>query len=361
MRRHRRLNAREMTAVMRTHDGQVTYSVANVSLGGALLVGGRTPMVQGTLDVELKLKGLRAVAVEAQVVHVRSGGVGISFAPKNGVEADAMQKLISAVESQLMQPPPLPAGRTRSTEEIPIAGRHDVEEAFFAGPEPRPPRGSDPDERAEYLRTLVKHREESIRRGKSTLAAVCEEAEQLRGVASRLKSRLDAAIAQQAALDATMAAAREAAAAQAEAQRFERETSGELIEQERQRTLEAIATVSALEAKMRRLEVEATKAREKTEAAVRAASAKAEGSATKALQAQLEQANRKAHEAAVAWQREHEARLAAEKTQVDLKAASTTADDYSRRLAGEVAKLKAKLVAAEAAIEQMARGRTARK
>ncbi len=353
-RRHRRVPTRGVTAAVRWGDQSHTFVVANLSVGGALVIGGSAPARGARLQIEFKLKGSRTLKVEGQVVHARAEGIGIAFVPLAPDDAEALNAFISAVDSQNLMPPPLPPGRTRSSDELPPqAPRPD--DAFFDGNDPRPPRTSAPDDREAYLRVLVKNRDEMLKRGRTAMTAVVAEADALRALAGRLKARLDAALGQQAMHEVALATAREAAARQLEAQLAERTASSEQLEQEQRRTLEAIATVSSLEATVRRHELDVNHAKDEAEQARREAAASAlEASSSRRAREELLVANRKAMETQAALNKERSGRLAAEKAAAEAHAAEQAAQEEVQRVKAELARLKGKLVAAEDALERAA-------
>ncbi len=264
-----------MTAAVRTDTGVVLFSVANLSIGGALVTGGSPPPRGAALDIALALKGSKAVAVTGQVVHVRAEGIGIAFDEVSAHDALALEKLIAAAESQNVLPPPLPLARTRTNDELPaMAPRPD--DAFFEGRDPRPPHSSSPDEKSEYLRVLLKNRDDAIKRGRAAMATIIAEADALRGLATRLKARLETASGQQSLTEIALAAARAANDKQLEAQQVERDTAAEMLEQEQKRTQEALAAFADLERKMRQHEQQAQRSVEAAEAARRDAASAVE-------------------------------------------------------------------------------------
>lgn len=345
-RKHKRVATREVTASVELGGELTVYTVVNLSIGGALVTG-TPPLPKGeSLDFGLKLKGTKAVSVRGQVVHTRDSGMGIAFESLDSSHSEAMEKLIATVEAQAPQPPPLPP-RSKSGDELPPAAPR-AEDSIFVTHDPRPPRGGAPDEREEYLRTLVKNRDEALRRGRVALAALAVEADGLRSAAARLKARLDAANGQLALTEVALQAARNDLEKAREAQRAERETANDQLEQEQRRTLEAIGTVSAIEAKLRRHEMESKRMLEEAEAARKeAASNAADVASLRKAREELLQANRKAMEAQAQLKRERDARAIADKG-----LAETTA--RAQALEAEVSKLKAKLIAAENALERAA-------
>src|SRR5581483_2356507 len=113
--------------------------------------------------------------------------------------------------------------------------------------------------------------------------------------------------------------------------------------------------VSGLEAKMRRHEHEAKVALEEAETARKeAVAAVSEASNVRRAREELMQANRKAMENQTALNKEKAARAALEKQLGDEQAASAAANEELKRVKEEMARLKAKLVNAENAIERMA-------
>nr|UXE44862.1 hypothetical protein Hi04_10k_c3807_00027 [uncultured bacterium] len=352
-RRHKRVTTREVTAAVSSDGAQLSFTVVNLSIGGALVTGAQAPPRGEAVDIELKLKGARAVTVRGQVVHVRSEGIGIAFEGMGATETVALEKLIASAEAQNALPPPLPAHRGRTDELPAVVPRPD--DAFWVEHDPRPPRGGSPDERAEYLRVLIKNRDDGIRRGRTTLAAIIGEADALRAHATRLKARLDTAASQHSLTEVALGAARAEAEKLREAQLVERATSADLLEQEQRRTLEAIAAVSGLEASMRRHEMEAKHALQEAENARREATTSAsDASNVRRAREELMIANRRAMEGQAALSKEKAARAAVEKALADEHAAAQRKDDELKGLKEEVARLKTKLINAETAIERMA-------
>jgi len=359
-RKHRRVATRGVTAVVRWDDEAISYVVANLSAGGALVLGGIPPARDLTLDIELKLKGERALDVRGHVVHARPEGIGIAFEPLTDHDTAAMTTFITAVDSQNLMPPPLPA-RPRGADELPPPSPR-VDDAFHETHDPRPPRTASPDDREQYLRTLVKNRDETLKRGKAAYSQLYSEADQLRALAGRLKGQLEAANRQAAMNEVALATARKAQEKQVEAQLNERAGSAEQLEQEQRRTLEAIAMVSSLEATVRRRDLDISHARDEAELARREATASAlEASSSRRAREELMSANRKAMESQAALTKERNARMAAEKQIGDSQASEVAAHQENESLLGEVTKLKAKLVAAEDALERMASKKQAAK
>jgi hypothetical protein len=347
------VTTREVTALVATAAGPLSYTVANLSIGGALVTGG-PPLARGEMfELELKLKGSKALIVRGRVVNVRGEGSGIAFEGIGTDASAALENLIATAEAQSALPPPLPP-RSR-TDELPAVGPR-PDDAFFSEHDPRPPRSSSPDERAEYLRVLLKNREEVIRKARAAFSSVVSEADQLRAVAARLKTRLDALTNHAALNEVALAAARADVEKEKKARLDERSTAEDLLEQEQRRTLEAIATVSGLEATMRRNEVEAKRAFDEAEAARQEAEASASDAANvrRAYQ-ELMQTSRRPTESQSASAKERGARqaLATE------RAAKEAAQEAAQHLRDEVARLKAKLVNVEATLERMA-SRTAK-
>jgi hypothetical protein len=350
-RRHKRVPTREVTATASTSGGPLTFTVANLSIGGALMTG-NTASRGEVLELELKLRGSRAVIVTGRIVHVRNEGVGVAFEGVDANETAALEKLIATAEARNALPPPLPP-RAR-TDELPALSTR-PEDPFAADHDPRPPRGGSPDERAEYLRVLLKNRDETIRKGKAAYTQVVTEADLLRAVANRLKTRVDALTSQHSLTEVALAAARAETESERAAHLAERATAADVLEQEQRRTLEAIAAVSGLEATMRRHEVEAKHAVEEAEAARREAEAAvSEAANVRRAREELMHANRKAIEGQTALGKERTTRQAAERALADERAALAAAQDEARRLKDEMTRLKQKLVQTEAALERMA-------
>ncbi len=340
-----------MTAEVRSRGFTFAYTVVNISTGGLLVTGARPPPRGGLLEIEVRQTGARSVVVTGKMVHELPEGIGIAFEPFSTAVAESLEKLIAAVDARNNLPPPLPPGRAPKEEPPPLTGP----DPFASGPEPRPPRSGSPDERIEYLRTLVKRRDESIGRGRTMFAAMGAETEELRAAGARLKAKLDATVGQLAVQEAALAAARLSAEKHQAVLEGERETGREMLDEEQRRTLEAIAAVAGLEAKMRRLETAATSSREEAEAArneVREVAADAAGQ--RKNREELGAANKKAMETQVALTRERASRIAADAMVNESRAALQAADAEVNRLGSELARLKAKLIAAENALERSA-------
>ena len=352
-----------MTADVQGRGGVTSYAVQNISTGGMLLTGARAP-ARGTLEITLRQSGTRSVQLTGHVVHELPEGIGVAFEPMSTAVAEGMEKLIASVDARNNQPPPLPPGRA-SAPGSPAVLRS-TEDPFASGPDPRPPRLGSPDERSEYLRILVKKRDEAIQKGRTMYEAVLAEADQLRADAAKLKSKLDAALGQVVLGEAALAASRtavekEAAARQLEraedaaALKLERATSTEMLEQEQRRTLEAIAAVAGLEAKLRRFENEAAHARADAEAARKEANeVVADTAALRRSREELVAANRKAMEAQTALNKERAIRSAAEAPIAEARAAQQAAEAETKKVTAELARLKAKLITAENALERSA-------
>jgi hypothetical protein len=371
-RKHKRVTTREVTATIEVAKGALVYTVQNLSIGGALVTG-TAPLARGeTYQIELKLKGTRAVNLRGTVVHARAEGMGIAFQNVGPDEVTALEKLIATGESKNALPPPLPLNRIR-TDEIPaLVPRPD--DAFFFKNDPRPPRSGSPDERAEYLRVLVKNRDEAIEKGRAALAAIVAEADGLRAHAAKMKAKLETMGSQHSLTEVALASARTELETERADHMRERETFSDQLEQEQRRTLEAIAAVSGLEASMRRHEMEAKRALEEAQAARRDAEAALnDASNVRRAREELMQANRKAMETQTALSKEKTARQAAEAALAQAKSEADQANEELMRvnadlaeaqagagvaaenlkLKEEVARLKAKLVNAEAALEKM--------
>lgn len=334
-------------ALTEVDGASVSYTVVNLSIGGALVTGPPQLAKGETLELELKLKGVKAIAVRASVVHSRADGMGIAFDSLASEDLQAMEKLISAVEALGFTPPPLPAVRVRASDDLPPAAPR-PDENLFATHDPRPPRSGLPDEREEYLRVLVKNRDEVIRKARVSMGAIAVEADTLRAAAARFKQRFDTANNQLSLTEVALTNARAELEKQREAQLVERETANEQLEQEQRRTLEAIGAVSGVEAKLRRHEMESKRALEEAEAARREAQALAQdASSVRRAREELLVANRKAMETQAALKRERDAKAVTDK-------ALATATAEVEQLKAEVSKLKAKLVAAENALERAA-------
>jgi hypothetical protein len=353
-RKHRRVATRGVTAVVTAGGESTSYVVANLSLGGALVLGGIPPARDLTLDIELKLKGERALSVRGHVAHARPEGIGIAFDPLSQDDTAAMATFITAVDAQNLMPPPLPAKSARNLDELPPPAPR-TDDAFFDAHDPRPPRTASPDDREQYLRTLVKNRDETIKKGRAAYSSLLSEADQLRSLANRLKGQLEAAQRQASMNELALATARKAQEKQLEATLAERATGAEQLEAEQRRTLEAIAMVSSLEAQLRRRELDVSHAKDEAELARREATASAlEASSARRAREELLTANRKAMESQASLTKERNARVSAEKQISEAQAAELAAHQENERLLAEVQKMKQKLVAAEEALEKAA-------
>ncbi|HZA12860.1 MAG TPA: hypothetical protein VE618_00115 [Myxococcaceae bacterium] len=112
----------------------------------------------------------------------------------------------------LRAPPPLPPKRPGqrpppfannfannvvqpATSAHPAGSRMDGD-PFHEPPDPRPPRTALPEERIEFLRTVVKQKDETLARGRALYAEREQEIQQLRSGADALRGQLDAAMKQ---------------------------------------------------------------------------------------------------------------------------------------------------------------------
>jgi hypothetical protein len=367
-RRHRRVAAREVTVELKYRGTSANYSVKNISQGGMLVAGARSLPKGAAIDVELQLKGVKSVQAVGKVLYEIPEGMGVAFQPFQSDVALQMEKFIAAVDARNSMPPPLPSGPRAPTagtnlDELPPPGVRPHEDPFLEPQDPRPPRGGLPDERIEYLRTLLKSREEAIKRGKVMLGTLAQEADTLRLVAQRLKSKLEMAQGQQQLNDAALANARKAAEQQLENQLHEREAAESRLEDQQRQTLEAIAAVSGLESRLRRQESDLQRAKDEAEAARREMREfQADAAALRKSREELAIANKKAMEAQALANKERGARVNAEK---QLQEARSTrggdAQDLKRlteenaELHDEVKRLKQKLINAENALERMSR------
>lgn len=356
-RKYRRVPARDVQVELKYRGTVATYPVKNLSAGGLLIGGARSLPRGAVLDLELQLKGIRPVQVVGKVLYEIPEGMGVAFNPYGSDVALSLEKVIAALDAKNAMPPPLPVGRTTSHDELPPAGPRPGDDPFTSDAvDPRPPRSGSPDERAEYLRTLLKNRDESLKRGRVMLASLVQEIEAVRAAAARLKSKLDLSVGQQQLNDAALAAARKQAEKQLESQLQERSAHEARLEEQQRQTLEAIAAVSSLEAKLRRQEQDAARAKEEAEAARREAKGMAADTAgLRKSREELASANKKAMEAHASATKEKAARQALEKQLTELKAAHAAALADRQELAEEVAKLKSKLIAAENALDRMPR------
>lgn len=358
-RRHRRIPTREVTVEVKYRGTAASYSVRNISTGGMLVAGARSLPKGAAIDVELQLKGAKPVKAVGTVLYEVPEGMGVAFQPFTSDVALAMEKFIAAVDAKNAMPPPLPSGPRPPPlhgDELPPVGPRPTDDPFLEGADPRPPRSGLPDERLEYLRTLVKHREEALKRGRAMLNALVQEADAVRAVATRLKSKLDLQVGQAQLNEAALAGARKAAEQQMESQLQERATAESRLEDQQRQTLEAIAAVSGLEAKIRRQEAEVQRAKEEAEAARREAREfAADAASLRRAREELALANKKAMEAQALANKERTGFAALEKQYADLRGAYHQLNLERTQLKEEVQKLKNKLIAAENALESRAR------
>lgn len=358
-RRHRRIPTREVTVELKYRGTVATYSVKNISTGGMLVAGARSLPKGAAIDVELQLKGAKSVQCIGKVLYETPEGIGVAFQPFTSDVALSMEKFIAAVDAKNAMPPPLPSGPRPPplhADELPPVGPRPADDPFLEGADPRPPRSGLPDERLEYLRTLVKNREEALKRGRAMLNSLVQEADALRAVATKLKSKLDMQLGQAQLNEAALAAARKAAEQQMESQLQERATAEARLEDQQRQTLEAIAAVSGLESKLRRQEADVQRAKEEVEAARREAREFAsDASALRKAREELALANKKAMEAQAVANKERAAFSALEKQYTELRGAYHQLNIERTELKEEVQKLKNKLIAAENALESRAR------
>jgi hypothetical protein len=368
-RRFRRVAAREVTVELKYRGTSANYSVRNISQGGLLVAGARSLPKGAAIDIELQLKGVKSVQVVGKVLYEIPEGMGVAFQPLATDVALSMEKFIAAVDARNAMPPPLPSGPRAPSggsvnlDDIPPPGPRPSDDPFLEAQDPRPPRSGSPDERAEYLRSLLKNRDEAIKRGRVMLGLLVGEADTLRAVAQRLKSKLDMAQGQQQLNDAALAAARKAAEQQMESQLNERSTAEARLEEQQRQTLEAIAAVSGLEAKMRRQEAEVHRANEDAELARREAREFAQDvAALRKSREELAIANKKAMEAQALANKERGARVLAERQYQEFRNTQGKGVEDALRLAeesaelrDEVKRLKQKLIAAENALEKASR------
>jgi hypothetical protein len=203
---------------------------------------------------------------------------------------------------------------------------------------------------------MLKNRDEALKRGRAMLNSLAEEADALRAVALRYKSKLDMASGQHQLNDAALAAARKAAEQQMESQLEERAAHEARLEDQQRQTLEAIAAVSGLESKLRRQEADVLRAKEEVEQARREAREFASDSAgLRKAREELAVANKKAMEAQSLSNKERNVRAGLERELADLRATHEIEVDERKRLTEEVQRLKSKLIAAENALERMPR------
>jgi len=350
-RRYRRIAAKEVTAHVRAPGVSQSFVVQNISTGGLLLTGPRSPPRNSLLDIELSLANTLPIHVSGKVVHELPSGIGIAFEPFSTATADSLEKLIVAVESRITLPPPLPAHHRPA----PSAPSAPLGDPFASGPDPKPPRSGSPDERIDYLRSLVKRRDESLQKGRTLFTSVYAELEELRALAAKLRTRLEATESQLQVGEASLAAARASAESDAASLEQERATQNEYLETEQRRTLEAIGTVAGLEQKLRRLEADASSARQDAEAARREVEEiNSEAVALRKVRVELAGANKKAMEAQVALTKERTSRGVADQMISEARSAQQAAESEAKQQSLELARLKQKLIAAEAALERSA-------
>lgn len=351
-----------MGADIRWRDGKGSFTVGNISTGGLLIEGAPSPPHSTLLTIEIRQPGSKSVAVTGHVVHALPQGIGIAFEPFSTAVAQSLNSFIATVEAKNNVPPPLPP-RSHKEETVPAPTGPDP---FAVGPDPRPPRAGSPDERIEYLRALVKKRDESLQRGRTLFTALSSEVEDLRAASQRLQIKLDSTTGQLAIGEASLAAARRSAeqhaadlekerAAAKQAIELERRTTGEMLEREQRETLEAIAAVAGVESKMRRFEAEVAHARKEAEAAKKAANELvSEAASLKKLREELGLANKKAMESNAALTRERASRMAADEMIREARGQQQAAVAEAKLLSAEIARLKQKLIAAESALERTA-------
>jgi hypothetical protein len=351
-RKHRRVATKEVTASIDIDGNVVAYTCVNLSIGGALVAG--FPILDaGTVHkLVLKVRGTGAVSVRGQVVRSRPDGMGIAFETLSSNDASAMDKLIAAVEASQPQPPPLPPSRSKSGDDLPPIAPRPADNIFDTH-DPRPPRSGAPDEREDYLRQLVKNRDEVIRKGRSALAALAVEADTLRAAVGRFRQRLESANAQHELTEVALVSARGEVEKVRAAQIAERAEAAEALEQEQRRTIEAQSAVSAIEAKMHSQQLDARRVLDEAEAARKEAQANAADVASlRKAREELLAANRKAMEAQAQLKRVSDAKAVADRELIEQTAEANA-------LRAELSKLKAKLVAAENALERAAGKRAA--
>ncbi|MHB8877648.1 MAG: PilZ domain-containing protein, partial [Myxococcaceae bacterium] len=383
-RKHRRVATREVTAEVRAEGAVFSYSVLNISTGGALVGGDRSPPIGSAIEIELRHPGAEPIALTGRVAHERrEEGIGLCFDPVAPAAAAAIERLITAVDTRASAaPPPLPAGRGHRDEALPAPAPRPGPDPFADAPDPRPPRAGSPDERLEYLRALLKKRDEALSRGRAAVAGVIAEADGLRELSARLKSNLEEASARAAGAEAALeAAAKEAkeraataaaertsaleaasreAKARSAAVEAERTAHREAMQQEMRRTLDAIAAGAGLEAKLRRQDKDVAAAREEAVAARReAAEVLADAQTLRRSREELVAANRKAMEAQAQLNKERAARVTLEADLAVSRAGQRAAEAEGSKATAEAARLKAKLVAAENALERSAARRAA--
>lgn len=349
-RRHRRVAAKEVTAHVRAPGVSQSFVVQNISTGGLLLTGPRAPPRNALLDIELSLAHTLPIHVSGKVVHELPSGIGIAFEPFSTATADSLERLIVAVESRNTLPPPLPPHAPKpSAPSVPAA------DPFASGPDPKPPRSGSPDERIDYLRSLVKRRDESLQKGRALFTTVYAELEDLRAGSAKLRARLEATESQLQIGEASLAAARMSAESAAASLEDERATQNAYLDTEQRRTLEAIGTVAGLEQKIRRLEADAASAKQDAEAARREIEEiNSEAAALRKVRGELAAANKKAMEAQVALTKERASRGVADQMISEARSAQQAAESEAKQQSLELARLKQKLIAAEAALERSA-------
>lgn len=348
--------AREVMADIQVRGATVSYTVVNISTGGLMISGGRPPPRGALLQIELSLTGTKAVQVTGRVVHELTEGIGIAFEPFGMAVAESLEKLIVAVDARNNKPPPLPP---KSHKDEPPPPAPSGPDPFASGPDPRPPRSGSPDERIDYLRVLVKKRDEGIQRGRTLFAALTAEAEELRATVARLKAKVESTTGQMAVGEAALAASRKAAEKHAEDLAQERAAASEMLESEQRQTLEAIGTVAGLEAKVRRLESDVNAARQDAETARQERiEVESEAANLRKTRAELAAANKKAMEVQVALTKERTSRVAADAMIYEARGAQQAAEAEAKQLGLELARLKQKLIAAENALERSATRKT---
>lgn len=276
-RKHRRVEAREVTATVRAGGKAYNYSVVNLSEGGLLVTGDHAPPRGPTLEIELRRPGMAPIGLNGLFAHEdASHRVGLVFAAPSVRAAAAVEKLIAAVEATGGAPPPLPGLRANTGESSAAALAPPVDDPFGQGADPRPPRAGSLDERNEYLRVLVKKRDEALQHGRGLYAKATAEAAELRDTVANLEAKLMGSLTQARAAETGLSAERRTSDELGRTLKAERKAAAEALDEETKRTLESMGTVTALKAKLKKLEAELAQTRADAAATLKATTAQLE-------------------------------------------------------------------------------------
>jgi chromosome segregation ATPase len=327
-RKHRRVEAREVTATVRAGGKTVSYTVVNISAGGMLVSGAPAPPRGPTLEIELRRPGMAPIGLNGLFAHEDAAHrVGLVFAAPSERAAAAVEKLIAAVEATGGAPPPLPGLRANTGESSVPAVAPPADDPFNQGADPRPPRAGSLDERNEYLRVLVKRRDEALQHGRGLFAAATSEAAELRETVAKLEAKLMASLSQARAAETALTAERRTSDEQGRTLKAERKASSEALDEETKRTLEAMGSNTALKAKVKKLEAELSASRSESAATLKATTAQ--------LKAELAEQRAVAESAMKATTQQLGAELADQRA-----VAAAELKDTTERLEAELAKTR---------------------